>query len=505
MKEKILISWLGRNEIDFAYSHPTAVKPFGPITSALNEMNFDHVYLLSSFNQELIARFTSCLKNLSCPNPLITEAELSSPMNFEQIYKATVNICSLVNSKHPEAALIYLISSGTSAMAAVIILIARTLYPGEIIQTSAEHGVNGVSIPFDISVDYVPRLFENADARISANASATVPGFAEFSSVIHRSEEMVSAIRMAKKAAIRSIPILLEGESGTGKELFARAIHKASLKRSNPFIVVNCGAIPQNLVEAELYGYVKGSFTGAYRTKIGVIEAANGGTVFFDEISELPFEQQVKLLRAVQEKTIRKIGSTTDVSVDFRIIAASNKNLIIEVNKGRFREDLFYRLAVAVIKLPPLRERQGDVSLLAKHFLDEINKEHSESMAFKKKTLTPAALQLLYSYTWPGNVRELINTLQRAVLWSESENISKEQIESSILSTNNLQKLRSDQVKHEMLNHTFSMKDEILKDVRNWISIALDLSGGSKKEASQMLGMNNYQTLTNWMKRVDTT
>ena len=192
----------------------------------------------------------------------------------------------------------------------------------------------------------------------------------EFNDIIHRSEVMQRVILKARRIAPRSIPVLIEGESGTGKELFARAIHDASPRKEKPFVAINCGAIPAELVESELFGHEKGAFTGANTARAGHFEAAHQGTIFLDEIGELPKGMQVKLLRTVQEGEVKRIGATQARKVDIRIIAATNRNLIDEVAAGNFREDLFYRLAVAVIKLPPLRERAGDVSLLIDHFLD---------------------------------------------------------------------------------------------------------------------------------------
>lgn len=501
MQKTTLISWIGRTELEDSTA-AIAPETGGPIAFAVSTFNFDQIFLLSSFEHPASVKFSRYLQKYTSLTPEIAEITLSSPMNFEEIYRATIDACTVIAAEHPEHSIVYHISSGTSAMAAVFILIARTLYPGKIIQTSIEFGASEVSIPFDLSVDFIPKLLEQSDNRLAAAAGAAAPDEAEFSAVLYRSPEMSSAVRMAKKAAARSIPILLEGESGTGKELFAKAIHQASLRKSKPFIVINCGAIPHNLAESELFGYVKGAFTGAYKTKPGVFEAARGGTVFLDEISELPPDQQVKLLRTIQEKTIRKIGSTEDTAVDIRIIAASNKDLIKEVHSGCFREDLFYRLAVAVIKLPPLRERQGDISLLVKHVMQTLNNEHSEASSLPERTLSPAALQLLYTYPWPGNVRELINTLQRAILWSEAETISKEEIAATILSLD-VHWLEYDSDRKKMESHTFMVKDEINKQVQAWISLALDLSRGNKTEAARKLGLNNYQTLTNWIKRVD--
>jgi two-component system response regulator PilR (NtrC family) len=214
--------------------------------------------------------------------------------------------------------------------------------------------------------------------------------------------------------------VLVIGESGTGKELVARMIHDSSLLKDKPFVPVNCGAIPENLIESELFGHKKGSFTGAVSEKQGLFEVAGGGTIFLDEVGELPLGMQVKLLRAIQERTIRRVGGTEDIRVEARIIAATNRDLESAVRNGTFREDLYYRLNVILIKTPPLRDRRGDVRLLAEVFLERFAKR-----AGKKMTgFAGEAVRALESYAWPGNIRELENTIERAVTLEPGDEIS---------------------------------------------------------------------------------
>ncbi|MCB0266468.1 MAG: sigma-54 factor interaction domain-containing protein, partial [Calditrichaeota bacterium] len=209
----------------------------------------------------------------------------------------------------------------------------------------------------------------------------------EFSDIIHRSPVMRRVIERAQKVAPRSVPILIEGESGTGKEMLARAIHRASPRRDNPFIAVNCGAISKELAESEFFGHKKGAFTGADSDRIGYFKAADGGTLFLDEIGELSLELQVKLLRVLQEQQVVRVGTAKAEPVDVRIIAATNRTLADEVVAKRFRDDLFYRIAVALIKLPPLRIRKGDFTLLVDHLLNRFNAESAADPAWEKKGL----------------------------------------------------------------------------------------------------------------------
>ena len=278
-------------------------------------------------------------------------------------------------------------------------------------------------MPFEISAELVPDLL---DAQLTDLAAGTPPDLAAFDDIIHRSKEMTLVLQQAARVAPRGVPVLIEGESGTGKELLARAIHDAS-KRKGKFIAINCGAIPRELVESVLFGHEKGSFSGANELRLGVFETADRGTLFLDELGELPLDAQVKLLRALQQSEITRIGKAEPIKVDVRVIAATNRHLMDEIAPGAFREDLFYRLAVAVLRLPALRERKGDLVLLVDHLLAKVN-EQSKSQGFGEKKLSPAARNLLLAHTWPGNVRELENTLTRAAIWSAGPTITVDEM-----------------------------------------------------------------------------
>jgi Nif-specific regulatory protein len=233
--------------------------------------------------------------------------------------------------------------------------------------------------------------------------------------IIGRSPALRSALNKAEKAIHTPVTVLLKGESGTGKERFSRMLHLASDRQDAPFIAINCAAIPQELLESELFGHEKGAFTGATQMKQGKIELANHGTLFLDEIGDLDFGLQAKLLRVLEERSVTRVGSTRPIKVDTRIIVASHKDLHQAVNRGDFRLDLFYRLNVFPIELPPLRQRDGDIRLLARHFLNQANQEYQASAIFD-----PTAVHFLESYSWPGNIRQLENVIKRAVLLAEN-------------------------------------------------------------------------------------
>jgi two-component system response regulator AtoC len=231
---------------------------------------------------------------------------------------------------------------------------------------------------------------------------------------------MTKALEVAAKVARHPSSVLITGESGTGKELVARLIHGESHRADAPFVPVNCGAIPENLLESELFGYARGAFTGADRDKPGLFEVASGGTLFLDEIGEMPSTLQVKLLRVLQESEIRRLGDTRTRQVDVRLVAATNKDLEEEIREGNFRQDLYYRMAVVPIHLVPLRQRRDEITLLVRHFIDNNNRK----LRLDKKAIDADAMRLLLAYHWPGNVRELENTIERAMVLSDGPNIT---------------------------------------------------------------------------------
>jgi two-component system NtrC family response regulator len=241
------------------------------------------------------------------------------------------------------------------------------------------------------------------------------PGLPVLEGIIGESPSMQSVFELVRKVSTSDVSVLIQGESGTGKELIARAIHRLGNRKDAPFVPINCGAIPENLLESELFGYEKGAFTGADAQKRGRIEFADGGTLFLDEIGELPLLLQVKLLRFLQEHTVERVGGRETIPVDVRIIAATNKDLKEEIGENRFREDLYYRLGVVMITIPPLRERAGDAVLLAKAFLQAFSTNYRKAI----KGFRDDALDAIASYDWPGNVRELENRVKRAVVMCE--------------------------------------------------------------------------------------
>jgi len=263
----------------------------------------------------------------------------------------------------------------------------------------------------------------------------------------------------------------LLGASGTGKELLARGVHDLSDRKNKPFVAINCAAIPENLLESELFGYEKGAFTGAVKQTLGKIEVAEGGTLFLDEIGDLPFPLQVKLLRFLQERVIERIGGRKEIPVDVRVVCATHQNLESHISEGLFREDLFYRLSEIVINIPPLYERDGDAVLLAHNFLNRFNKELKRNI----RGFTSDALSLIASYQWPGNVRELENRLKRSVIMCDGKKITVEDLE-----------IDSDEIEHEDLNLKKIREAADVKTIRK----ALSFANGNVSQAARLLGVS---------------
>ncbi|NCS90689.1 MAG: sigma-54-dependent Fis family transcriptional regulator, partial [Ignavibacteria bacterium] len=249
--------------------------------------------------------------------------------------------------------------------------------------------------------------------------------FLEPGEIIGNSRALKNVLSLIEKVSETDVRVLITGENGTGKELVARAIHKKSLRKEKPFIEVNCAAIPNELIESELFGHEKGSFTGAMQQRIGKFELANKGTIFLDEIGDMSLQAQAKVLRAIEDGIIQRVGGTKSIEVDARILSATNKNLTEEIEKGNFREDLLHRLNVIPILVPPLRERPEDIPLLVKHFAQDISQKHKKVMP----TFSEEALTLLQSFRWAGNIRELRNIVERIIILIDKKEISKKEIE----------------------------------------------------------------------------
>jgi two-component system response regulator PilR (NtrC family) len=307
-----------------------------------------------------------------------------------------------------------------------------------------------------------------------------------FGMIVGSSPAMQHIYKMIQQVSKTKTNVLITGESGTGKELIARAIHKESGRRDEPFVAINCGGIPETLMESELFGHKKGSFTGAAQDKPGLFQEAHRGTIFLDEIGELSLPIQVKLLRAVQEKTVRPVGGTEDVAVDIRILSATNKQLEKEVIAGKFREDLFYRLNVIEIKVPPLRERKADLRAMAQHFLEKYSKEIGKEIS----KLSSYALDLMLKYDFPGNVRELENLMERSVALSTTNIILPDSLALSVHKRRWIEGVQDRRFDVDEVAKGVAL-DSILEEIeRAYLKKALECSSGNKNKAAELLGIS---------------
>ena len=308
----------------------------------------------------------------------------------------------------------------------------------------------------------------------------------EFGSILGRSDAMQLVFSTIETVANTTSTVLITGESGTGKELVARAIHFNSLRRDRPFVAVNCGAMPENLLESELFGHVRGAFTGAHASKKGLMEVAEGGSIFLDEIGEMPTSMQVKLLRVLQDRRFRRLGGTDEVQADVRVIAATNQDLPRMVSEGRFREDLFYRLNVLSIQVPPLRDRTEDIQLLAEHFLAQF----AAQMGKPVRAISGPALQLLLDHQWRGNVRELQNAIERAVALERTETILPESLPEEVRMGRSPTAPVPAAGELPDLGDGFDLEARGEDFYRHYIALALERADGVQVKAAELLGMS---------------
>jgi nitrogen regulation protein NR(I) len=366
------------------------------------------------------------------------------------------------------------------------------------IETTKLGAFDYVLKPFEIPdiLTLIGKAFEASRFMRSRIALDMPPDQVSGEAIIGKSKPMQEVYKAIGRAAPTDATVLLRGESGTGKELVARALYQHSLRREKPFLVINCVAIPETLLESELFGYEKGAFTGAVNRKVGKIEQAHGGTVFLDEIGDMPFTIQAKILRLLQEKSIERLGGRETIPVDVRIIAATNRDLEAALAEGRFREDLYYRLKVVTLWLPALRDRTDDIPLLTDYFLSRFARE----LDLDNPGMTQKARSLLENHRWPGNVRELGNVIQKALIFSRGYPIRSEEISQAIGAESAARVTQEKDVVKTI--RTWIRQDLINKSAENIfdffidrfasliIQEALDLTGGNRSQAAKLLGLS---------------
>ena len=490
-------------------SEPPRETGLGPIKTLTSQRPFERVDLISNYPEPINEAFA---RWLDVPY-VVYRRDLKNPTNYSEVFQVSSEVLEQVSAKNKRTgrALAIHLSPGTPTMTAVLVLLGKTRYPATLYQT---HGgsVIETSIPFDLEL-FVSKFLEEPDSLIhslSFEAPSEVRGFED---IVGQSTLIKIAVDRAKRAAIRNYNVLLIGESGTGKELFARAIHAASQRRLNPLLSVNCAAIPENLLESELFGHVKGAFTGAERTRTGAFENADGGTLFLDEVGECDPLLQAKLLRVLQpprgkgpcHREYQRVGETTSQTSEVRLVAATNRALLDRVKENQFREDLYYRLATIVIRIPPLRERQKDIRFIAEDTMARINGELRDSEpGYKEKRLSEPAYRRLIDYSWPGNVRQLNNVLTQAAVMAFSDVIGLKDVEAGIAETLSIAgpSLSIERTDGFVLDQRLSQIE------RRFIEDALEEAGwprahGSKAQATRLLGLKSQQDLSKRLVRLD--
>lgn len=504
--KNVLLSWIGNIDLKSVAAGKSYQGTLFAFLASEYFSDIDECHLLFNKNTEAAKEKTKYLKLLN--ESFFNEKKLFvyefdiAPDSYRQIYKKANDIIEKIKVEcQGKVNLLYHLSSGTNQMAAIWTVISRTKHPGVLYMTCPEGNNKALKtkiaeIPFDVDESYIQYLEKNSDMEFFKMWS-DIP---EYESIIHKSETMRLLLNKAFKIAPHDIPVLVLGETGTGKELFARAIHKSSKRTAKPFITINCSAIQETTANATLFGWSKGAWTGSIDQGKGYFVECNGGTLFLDEIGDLSPETQTKLLRVLQFGEVQRVGDGKTFQSNVRIIAATNKDLRQMVIDGKFREDLFYRINVAVLKIPPLRDRGSDSLIIAEYFLDEINhKFQMDGNKYVTASFSNTAKKFIVNYEWPGNIRELYHTIQRACIWNENELITEEDIKSHLLEPLHNECAEKIELSAGKPVNLEEIVDQLKK---RYIVAALKLTNNNKTEASKLLGYKSYQTMTNAMKKV---
>lgn len=511
--EKVLFSWIGHADL-FAFANASSSwkggveketskkvnysEDAGPIKTLLSDQQFSSIYLFSSNSSELTSGY---IQWLDLPQIESVPVKLKNPANYAEVYEVvSKNMVDLLGNFSENCEFHILLSPGTPTMAGIWLLIGKTIFSARFWQTY-NNDAKEETIPFDITADIIPGILKKADQFLDTSFKSSLANIKGFESIIGDSVELKRTRHKSGKVAIRNVTVLLQGEAGTGKELFAHAIHKSSPRCDKPFIPINCAALPDSLLESELFGYKKGAFSGANQDYDGAFKRAHGGTLFLDEVGECSLSIQAKLLRILQPidgqissvRMVRPLKADQDEKVDVRVIAATNQNLVEMIHEKKFRNDLFYRLSVVSITLPPLRARHGDALIIAKHLVKKINEEFQRNdKLYVDKELSAKALKYIDEYQWVGNVRQLYNSLLQACVFAEDHEITDVDIKDTIHAS--IDQFTNDRVTTlDDLPENFNL-DKKLDDVcEAYLKLALKRSGGNKSKAAKILGLKSPQ------------
>ena len=511
MADRVLVSWIGH--ADLLAMLPTlspakqtevlaltkkAAEPDGPgpLKTLLDVESFRSIHLIANYPERVCKWYSDWLGK----KPIVHSVKLKNPSDYAELLGVVRPVLDSLKLES-SAELCFHLSPGTPAMAAIWILLGKSMYPAKLYQAYKGQATE-THLPFDLTVDVLPGILREPDRfwqHLIVDSPQDSPGF---EGIIGKSQAIRAAVGRAQRAAIHDVPVLILGESGTGKEMFAEAMHLASHRRSKPFLMVNCAAMPENLLESELFGHVKGAFTDAKDRK-GLFALADGGTLFLDEIGECSLSMQAKLLRVLQphdkagpcHRVFRRVGDSKDLESDVRVIAATNRDLSQLCSTGTFREDLLYRLATITIKLPPLRERGTDCGMLAEAILRKVNAQFRQQHGdiYLDKSISADAKRFVQSRSWPGNVRQLKNVIIQAAVMSKNVALTASDIHSALADFPGHGQPSFD---HVCLGNGFEIEGYLQEIRKQLIQRALAESGGKVTHAAKLLGMQNYQTLS---------
>jgi DNA-binding NtrC family response regulator len=496
-EQTVLFAWLGHSDIKAA-KEATLTDP-GPIGLSFQYVRPDRLLVLSSQSEKDNLCAYDWLRRVTGQAIELVSYPLKNPTDYEGIYSYTLDAVKK-KAGRDNCSFVFNISSGTPAMCTVWILLANSQYPARLVKTSIENGAEDVHLPFRIGSEFLPRLQKQRSRDISRLiAGESVQVNISFNHITAISEKIQKLKQDATVLAFHDVPVLILGETGTGKEIWATAIHQASGRSKKEPVMFNCAAITASLAESELFGHAKGGFTGASTDRDGLVKQADGGTLFLDEIGELSADIQAKLLRVLQQKTFRKVGGEREEKSDFRLIAATNRDLQLEVAAGRFRQDLFQRIAVGVLKLPALRDRQAELPVMAEEYLAAFNKRAASVPGYIPKILSSDAVEMIRKHTWPGNIRELQNSISRAAIWCRTELLNAEDIRNALLQGEieccykNLYERK--------LGDGFSLDKLISEITGDYLARALKEADGNQEKAARLLGFKSGQTFSNRLKK----
>jgi transcriptional regulator with PAS, ATPase and Fis domain len=520
--KRLLFSWIGHTDLralaadlppDEREAVLSGLKPpiplkgeSGPLKCLLDAEPFDEVHLLSDHGKEKTRLYSAWVGG----DPVIHPVKLASPIDYAEIFQAVDKVlASVVNRPRVERAEVCMhLSPGTPQMAAIWLFLGKSKYRPATFYQTHEGKVLVSEIPFDLVVDYVPQVLRNADANLQRLADRSPQEVDGFQAIVGNSPRIRDAVGRAARVARRDVSVLILGESGTGKELFAEAIHEASPRRDKRFLPINCAALSTQLLESELFGHKRGSFTGADRDRVGAFQEADGGTLFLDEIGECDPAMQSALLRVLQptgpdpcHRLFQRLGDSKPITSNVRVIAATNRDLLAAIAEHRFREDLYYRLAVTTIKLAPLRERREDIPPLVDRLLAGINDQFAlQEPGFVHKKISSSAMEFVRKHAWPGNVRQLYNTLMRAAVMTDGLTIEREDMADAIA---DVPGEHSRDLLEVPLGEGFSLEEHLREIQRHYLRRAMQEAHGVKKRAAELLGYSNYQTLAAQLERME--